>query len=603
MRTLDSSLIPTHLVERSELRTVQVVSLERPPRLWPFAMLGKLLVSLVPILWLHLWGKLSTEEFSKRLRIYLEKMGGLWIKAGQLLSLRRDLFSPEFCEELSQLLDSTTGFPFEVARKIIEEDLGGPLDQFFSEFSEEPFAAASIGQIYRAHLRAENTWVAVKVQRPGVKVNFRRQLFSIRLMARLIEWSARRPDFRLSEMVSELEYIMAEELDYRIEASNIRRMRKSLRKHQVYVPKVFGGFCAPRVLVMEFIQGVLMSDYIAVSRSDPTKLATWLRQNGVDSQVVGRRLYHSLLRQIFEDNLFHGDMHPGNIILLRDNQIALIDFGTIGFMENDYLRKYQLLLQSIARKEYSKAIDVLFLLASTIPPVEVQEIKEWCVRILRAWEVRTMTKGLPYHQKSVSTMYQQLLMVLNKYKVRSTWLFLKIDRAALTLDASLMHLIPDANFPKLMRSYFRKAEIRQLMKTAASQGQGRALSGSMSVMSLLPEMVFEYRMFQAPLLRRHAVNYEGSMSKVDKLFTVILSQFSLVVLTAGIFLLLVFLHQYFPRFIDPLTGKWLIEIGDSLPRLNAYVWLVILFLIYNASRQLNGLKRRFEQREARVPEP
>jgi len=603
MRTLDSSLIPTHLVERSEFRSVPVVPIEKPKRLWLFLTLGRLLAWSLGILWLRIWGKLSTEEFSVRLRVYLEEMGGLWIKAGQLLSLRRDIFPPIFCEELSKLLDRTTGFPFEVTRKIIEEDLEGPLENFFAEFAEEPFAAASIGQTYRARLRLDNIWVAVKVQRPGVRLNFRRQFFVIRLIAGLIEGAARRPDFRLGEMVAELEHIMTEELDYRMEASNIRRMRKSLRKHNIYIPKAFSRLCAPRVLVMEFIQGVLMSDYINVERSDPQRTNAWLRANGVIPRIVGRRLYHSLLRQIFEDNLFHGDMHPGNIILLRNNRIALVDFGSIGFMETDYQKKYQLLLQSIALTEYSKAIDVLFMLASTMPPVDVQEVKEACIRILRAWEVRTMTKGLPYHQKSLSTMYQQLLMVLNKYKVRSTWLFLKIDRAALTLDASLAHLIPDANFPKLMRSYFRKMETRQLMKTAATQASGRALAGALSVMSNIPEIVYEYRMFQAPLLRRHAVNYEGSMSKIDKLFAVFFDQLSLIYLAAGGFLLLIFLHQYYPRFIDPLVGNWLAKIGDALPRLSVYIWLVILFLIYNTRRQFNGLKKRFEQKEARLPEP
>jgi len=435
MRTLDSALVPTRLVERSELRTIPVVPLEKPRRLWRYAMLRQFWVWLLPILWLRVWGKLTTEVFSRRLRIYLERMGGLWIKAGQLLSLRRDAFPDIFCEELSRLLDRTTAFPFEVARKIIEEDLQGPLEDFFSEFSEQPFAAASIGQIYGARLRAEDVWVAVKVQRPGVKLNFQRQFFAIRLIARLIEWLARGWDLRAKEMISELEYIMAEELDYRIEASNIRRMRKSLRKHRIYVPRVFGRYSTPRILVMEFLQGVLMSDYIGVSRSDPVKLAAWLRENGVIPRVVGRRLYLSLLRQMFEDNLFHGDMHPGNIVLLRNNRVALLDFGSIGFMETDTQKKYHLLLQSLARREYSTAIDVLFLLTSSMPPVDTQEIKEACVRLLRAWEIRTMTKGLPFHLKSLSSMYQQLMTTLVRYKARTSWLSMRIDRASLTLDA------------------------------------------------------------------------------------------------------------------------------------------------------------------------
>jgi ubiquinone biosynthesis protein len=319
--------------------------------------------------------------------------------------------------------------------------------------------------------------------------------------------------------------------------------------------------------------------------------------------VVGRRLYHSLLRQIFEDNLFHGDMHPGNIVLLRNNRIALIDFGSVGYMETETQKKYNLFLQSLARKEYSTAIDVLFLLTSSLPPINIQELKESCVRMLRAWEVRTMTKGLPYHPKSLSVMYQQRVRLLSQSKVRSTWLSLRIDRASLTLDASLTYLIPDANFPELMASYFRGASIRELGKTVVSRGQGFTLSGLMSAMSGLPDMAYEYRMFQAPLLRRHALNYQGSMSKLDNLLSVLFSQLSIIVLAAGTFLLLVCLHQYSPRFIDPLTGQWLTTVGDALPRLNAYTWLVILFVFYQVSRQLRGLKRQFEQREARLPEP
>src|SRR5688572_2737875 len=102
-------------------------------------MIGRLLAWLIPVLWLRLWGRLSTEDFARRLRLYLEQMGGLWIKVGQLLSLRRDLFSPVLCEELSKLLDRTTGFHFDVVRSIVEADLGATLETYFDEFGEKPF--------------------------------------------------------------------------------------------------------------------------------------------------------------------------------------------------------------------------------------------------------------------------------------------------------------------------------------------------------------------------------------------------------------------------------------------------------------------------------
>jgi ubiquinone biosynthesis protein len=567
-------------------------------------MLASLLRWLAEILWMRIWGKLSTDDFAVRLRIYLEKMGGLWIKVGQLLSLRRDLFSQTLCKELSRLLDQTTGFEFEVARKIIERDLGGPLEQFFDEFEEEPFAAASIGQTYRARLRFEKVWVAVKVQRPTVQFEFNRQMVAIKLVARWVEWLHFMPNLRPTEIISELEHIISDELDYRMEGSNIRRMRKSLREHGIYVPKAFTQYCAPHVLVMEFIQGVLMSDYIQVHATDREKTIIWEKENQVDPTIVGRRLYHSLLRQIFEDNLFHGDLHPGNIILLRNSRVAFIDFGTIGSMESDYQRKYQLFLRSVATQEYSKAVDLIFLLASTLPPIDLQELKEECIRILRRWEARTVTKGLPYHEKSVSIMYQQMLLLLNKHQVRPTWLFLKIDRAALTLDASLMHLLPEADFPKLLRSYFERAEERQLILAAKAQASGQAIAGAMSLATIIPEMVYEYRMFQAPMLRRHAVSYQGSLTKLDRLFGAFFSLLSLVAFVVLVGLLLVFLYQYYPAWIISIAGDWVVRIGEVLPHFSVYVWIAILLIqYYSVFRVLVKLKKRFSEQEIRLPEP
>jgi ubiquinone biosynthesis protein len=137
---------------------------------------------------------------------------------------------------------------------------------------------------------------------------------------------------RWEELLAELTQIVREEIDYRYEISNLKRMRKSLRAHRIYVPRVFENLSSPRVLVMEFIQGALMVDFIALNQSEPERVSAWARENHIDPEKVGHRLYLSFLRQLFEDDLLHGDLHPGNIILLRNSNIAFIDLGTIGTM-------------------------------------------------------------------------------------------------------------------------------------------------------------------------------------------------------------------------------------------------------------------------------
>jgi len=154
-------------------------------------------------------------------------------------------------------------------------------------------------------------------------------------------------------------------MDCRYEASATRRMRRNLRAHGIYVPKVFHG--TRRVLVSEYVDGELMADYLRVRLSDPAALNKWREANGIDEREVGRDLLFSLLRQLIEDNLFHGDLHPGNIMLLRDNRIALIDFGTCSFSEHTTLEWFRMSIIALSQRNYAKAADLYVLLAGTLP--------------------------------------------------------------------------------------------------------------------------------------------------------------------------------------------------------------------------------------------
>ncbi len=352
--------------------------------------------------WLKATRRLSARESARHLRILLEDMGGLWVKAGQLISLRIDLLTNEMVQELTQLQYHAYGFNAQISRKIIQDTLGRPLEEVFDVFEDLPFAAASISQVHRAHLRREDIWVAIKVKRPDIKTLFERD---INLITGLIRTIGKLPAVSFiawDGMIRELNQIMREELDYRYEMGNLRRMRKILRPHKIYVPKLFIDYSGPEVIVMEMIEGLLMSDYQRVVKSEPERITAWCQENNVNTHKVGSLLMRSFYRQLFEDNLFHGDLHPGNIILLRNSHVALIDLGTVGNLEARFVANYKAQAVAVMEQDYANAADLYLLMADSIPPIDLTAFRADMVELYRAWEARSHMHGLTYLERSIT---------------------------------------------------------------------------------------------------------------------------------------------------------------------------------------------------------
>jgi ubiquinone biosynthesis protein len=406
-------------------------------------------------------GRPPAVEVAAVLRGLFESLGGLWIKLGQLIAMRRDLLPSDFCSELGRLQDRAKGFPGELARRIAEEDLGFPLETVFERFEERPFAAASIGQLHRARLRDGGAWVAVKVQRPHIRVTVDRDLALVRLVCRALHFLHIKRSLHWRELIHELTEAIQEELDYRLEATSIARMRRTLRRHGVYVPRVFKHLCASRVLTMEFVRGVLMSDFIAMREKDPAAADRWLAANQIDAERVGRRLHVSLMRQIMEDNLFHGDLHPGNIILLRRSRVALIDFGSIGTLEARLREFYRRLLRSLSDIDFEKTADMVTLIAPAAEDsVDWERGRRNAAGALRQAELRAWAPNLTYSERSMTRALLDLVRSQAELNVPMGWSFMRIDRAHVTLDASLMYLVPNVSYFALGQSYFAGASKR-----------------------------------------------------------------------------------------------------------------------------------------------
>ncbi|HYI12095.1 MAG TPA: AarF/UbiB family protein [Thermoanaerobaculia bacterium] len=460
---LDPSLIPTPLLSAQQQRPVEVRPLETRSRKNSFRFVMRLMAWIGRVMLYKMTRRQLDLKMAVEIRTLIEEMGGLWVKTGQLLSLRTDLLSPDFSRELSRLQYAAVGFPFEIARRSIEEELGQPLEAVFSEFDEHPVAAASICQVHRARLREGGAVVAVKIQRPGIEQRFIRDLGILRILLKGMQHMPGMSFFTWDEMLWETEQIFREEVDYRYEASNTKRLRKTLRGHDVYVPKVFDQ-STRRLLVLEWVPGVLMSSFLEVGREEPERLAAWCRENEVDPEKIGEKLFLTFFQQLFEDNLFHGDLHPGNILILRDSNLALIDFGSAGTNDVTMLEYYKMSMKGVGEKDFPMAVDYLFLLSDRLPPINVEAVKAKVVRTYQAWSERAEHRELPYYEKSIGNMGLEAGNVLIEHHVVLSWSFMKISRTWATLDASLAALLPEVNYMKLVAKYFRGAQKRAVTR-------------------------------------------------------------------------------------------------------------------------------------------
>ncbi len=601
MKLLDPALIPSRLVDPSERTPVLLSEPAKPSRFRSLGALAAFMRLGLALLGLWLFRRLKRGEYARRLRELLEELGGLWIKAGQLLALRIDIFPSELCEELSKLQSRAYGFPGSMARQIIEDELGASLGQYFSEFDEVPFAAASIGQVHRARLREEGTWVAIKVQKPYSAELFQRDLAGIQRVVGLLRLFGILPFMRWDEGLEELRGIMREELDFNYEAASMRRMRRSLRRHKIYVGKVFASYSGPLVLVMEFIHGVLMSDYIKIGQTDRRRLQLWHIENDVDPERLARRLISSLFRQIFEDNLFHGDMHPGNIVLLRGNRISLVDFGTTNFTEREYLQKFRLFVRALATRDYAKAADLCFMLCGVLPLIDLEDVKEQLIKALRAWATRTLVKELPYHTKSIGNASLVIQSILVEFKCTMDWAWLRIHRAMATLDASLIHLYPDINYTRIVNQYFFKADVREI---AGMRGERLALRAmqSMGTALQIQDRVNEYTMFQGSLIRRHVQVFKGATNKFADVLAGMVGLFALVALAHGVVFAGVFLAQHYPDTVGSVLSPLFRQFAGSMPLFDPQLSILIVstdvYLIY----VLRRLKNKLQQKDVRPHE-
>lgn len=298
-----------------------------------------------------------------RLRLVLEELGTTFIKLGQVLSTRADLVGREIADELAKLQDEAPPFPFRDVRRVIESELGMPLEDIFSEFQEEPVASASIGQVHRARLKSGEA-VAVKVQRPGIAATVKSDIILMKYLAKLA--NDRIPGleyYNLPGIVAEFERAIRKELDYHQEANNAERFRAMfLDDETVYAPYVYREYSTSRVLTMEYVEGVKLTEIL---ESD-------IKFNARTIAERGARCY---FRQIFIHGFFHADPHPGNILVQKGNVLCFLDFGMMGHLDRSFRDKLAELFILLMNYDVNGIVNQLRYMNILTEDTDLEEVK------------------------------------------------------------------------------------------------------------------------------------------------------------------------------------------------------------------------------------
>ncbi|MCP9618762.1 AarF/UbiB family protein [Nocardia otitidiscaviarum] len=368
-----------------------------------------------------------------RIREVLEQLGPTFVKLGQMLALRPDYLPLPYAQALQRLHTHAVPFDAAAARQTVELELRAPLRRLFRDFEPEPFAAASLSQVHRAML-PDGRRVAVKVQRPGVSELVARDLALLRWMAGSIE--RHRPGalaFRPTDAVDELAAYTTRELDFRREAMVSEQIRRnSAADHRFVVPAVHRQLSTSRVLTTDLIDGL-----------EPAPAAE-LTVAGIDPEKVLAAGASWMVRQLFTDGLFHADPHPGNILLLPDNRVCLLDFGMFGRLDRVQRRRMGLMLLALIGGDYASVGTQLLRMSTLRPGADPRGFRDAVADLVEDW----------YEAETGMTAAQLLLRDLglgSSFGIVFPRELMLLCRSLVTLESTARVIRPDLDLSTLLR--------------------------------------------------------------------------------------------------------------------------------------------------------
>ncbi|WP_426060135.1 ABC1 kinase family protein [Hymenobacter sp. B1770] len=383
----------------------------------------------------------------ERVRLIIEELGPTFIKLAQAMSNRADLLPQALIDEFEKLQSNVPPFDVAIARQIIEQELGRPITEVFSEFDDTTLGSASIGQVHRARLLTGEE-VVVKVQRPGVREKVRSDLALLHELVRLTAGFLQKQGLsNPQDIVDAFERSMSKELDYTAEARSMEQFRKLYEDYTTfYIPKPFRELSSERILVIEFVSGCKITD--------KPQLLEW----GLSPEVVAETGMDIYLTQIFEFGIFHADPHPGNVLVQPDGTVVLIDFGMVGRLTKQQKYAFAGVFIGMARQDARNMALSFRRLALTAEIPDMRMFESDLSQLIEDFAT------LDVKEMSMSDLADALQTVIYNYKLQVPGAVFLILRALVILEGIGKVLHPRFNTFEFVRPYGAKIIREQYSK-------------------------------------------------------------------------------------------------------------------------------------------
>lgn len=417
--------------------------------------------------------ELARLEPPARVRRALEELGPTFVKLGQILATRVDLFPPEWIAEFGKLQDAAPAVPFDALRAQLGEDLGAPPEDVFEALETEPLAAASLAQVYRARL-ADGGEVVLKIRRPGIRKVVEADLRLLAHLAEIVEAEAlelRR--YHPREVVRQFTVSLRRELDFAGECRNAERIAANFAEHpEIVVPRVHWQWVGERLNVQDHIPGIPGRDLAAVDAS------------GLDRKLLARRGAEAVLKMMLEDGFFHADPHPGNVFYLPDNHIAFIDFGMVGRLSEE--RRYQVavLLHGLVSHDAEAVVEVLLDWgegAEASGEAELDRLKNELDAFVDHY------RGVPLKQLDLAALLSDLVAILREHGLVLPPDLTLLTKAFITLEGMGRQLDPDFDMATSAAPFLERVLLDHVSPANMIRRGWRTLGGAAALMAGLPQ--------------------------------------------------------------------------------------------------------------------
>lgn len=424
------------------------------------------------------WTKLATDSPGENktppelLKECFEELGPTFVKLGQLLSTRPDLVPDAYIEEFTKLQDDVAPLGFNVIQEAVERELQGPLGKYFREFDHEPLASASIAQVHRATLHNGDE-VVVKVQRPGIEKIIKTDISLLAFLARLLERYI--PEIRIYNpelIVDEFFRTLSYELDFVVEANNIRKFSKNMESlPEIVIPKIYKDLSTSKILTLERLVGIRVNDSKALDRAK------------IDRKKVVEAGARAFFRSVMIDGLFHGDLHGGNLFVLPNNKIGMIDFGIVGRLSQKARDRLADMMITLINEDYENLCYQYAELGAADPTIDFDNFQR---------EVRNAVSpylGLNISEVNSGKVLIDSTKIAAKYQIRLPSEWMLVFKAIFTMEGMGRTLDPNFDLMSIGQELAKELTKNQYSPSRISKDLLWMSKDVLTLLQVLPRQI------------------------------------------------------------------------------------------------------------------